>query len=215
MDMTHVYFFGLLIGWGVAVPIGPMNLEIIRRNLSFGLRYGLSFGTGIVSADLSYLLLLNLGILTVLAHHPMMLTPIALAGSVILFWFGLKTLRMPPLSIHNNPAFKQLISQHIRDGYLLTLLSPFTILFWASMSSQIAVSGSGPHRLLIMSLGVMTGVCSWMFGLNIALHLTRHRISPRVMHALNRTGGVILIGFACFGLWRGFQDLHNILFLTK
>lgn len=59
-EIVHVYFLGVLVGFGVAIPIGPMNLEIIRRNLNFGLSSGLSFGVGIISADLTYLLLLNL-----------------------------------------------------------------------------------------------------------------------------------------------------------
>ncbi len=34
-QISHL-LFGLLLGWGAAIPIGPMNLEIIRRNLRYG-----------------------------------------------------------------------------------------------------------------------------------------------------------------------------------
>ena len=199
--MWHLYLFGLLIGWGVAIPIGPMNLEIIRRNLTFGLPSGLSFGLGIISADLSYLFLLNVGILAVLIHNKWVMLPIGLLGSLILLWFGIKTLRMQAPTHQTQGSQAEPLWRHTRDGYLLTLLSPFTILFWASMSSEIAVSGSGPHTLIAMTLGVISGVSSWMVGLNIALYFTRHRLSPRIMHYLNRAGGLILVAFALFGLW--------------
>lgn len=199
-DAWHVYFFGLLIGWGVAIPIGPMNLEIIRRNLTLGIRSGLSFGFGIISADLTYLLLLNLGVLVVLAQNHRIMLPVGIIGSLILLWFAVKTLKMQPGSFKKTSSVPQPLWRQMFDGYILTVLSPFTILFWASMSSEIAVS-SGRHLMLPMALGVMTGVCSWMVGLNIVLHFTRHRLSDRLMHFLNRAGGVILLLFALFGLW--------------
>ncbi len=207
MQMWHLYFFGLLIGWGVAIPIGPMNLEIIRRNLRFGLPAGLSFGLGIISADLSYLLLLNLGFLTVLIHTPVIMLPISLGGALILIWFGIKTLRMPAPTLAVKQSPSEPLWKNTRDGYLLTLLSPFTILFWASMSSQIALSGSTPHTVTAMTLGVMSGVSSWMIGLNLVLHITRHRLSAHLMHQLNRGGGLILLGFALFGLYKSLHFL--------
>ncbi|MCX7123278.1 MAG: LysE family translocator [Gammaproteobacteria bacterium] len=203
--MSHLYLFGLLIGWGVAIPIGPMNLEIIRRNLGFGLPSGLSFGLGIVSADFTYLLLLNLGILAVLVHTRVIMLPIGILGSLILFWFAIKTLRMNPPTTQSKRLKAEPLWRQTRDGYLLTLLSPFTILFWASMSSEIAVSSTGPHSMLFMGLGIMSGVISWMLGLNTALYFTGHRLSPRLMHLLNRSGGIILLAFALFSLW---QSLH-------
>ena len=205
--MGHLYLFGLLIGWGVAIPIGPMNLEIIRRNLRFGLPSGLSFGLGIISADLTYLLLLNLGILAVLIHTQAIMLPIGIAGSAILFWFGIKTLRMQPPNPHSIQTKAEPLWRQSRDGYLLTLFSPFTILFWASMSSEIAISDSGPHHMIAMALGIMTGVISWMIGLNIVLYFTRHRLSAKIMHILNRSGGIILLGFALFGFWRSLHFL--------
>ncbi len=206
--MLHLYVLGLLIGWGVAIPIGPMNLEIIRRNLSFGFASGLSFGLGIISADLSYLLLLNLGFLAILVHRQAVMLPIGFAGSLILLWFGIKTLRMPPPKRATKSHHRDPLWQQTRDGYLLTLLSPFTILFWASMSSGIAVSSQGHTNMLAMALGVMTGVTSWMLGLNTVLYFTHHRFSDRAMLILNRCGGLILLGFALFGVWRSLALLH-------
>ncbi len=203
--MWHLYTLGLLVGWGVAIPIGPMNLEIIRRNLTYGLPSGLCFGLGIVSADLTYFLLLNLGILMVLVHNKMVMLPVGIIGSFILLWFASKTLRMQPGSYKTSRAKPGPLWRQICDGYLLTLMSPFTILFWASMSSEVAINSSGPHSMLAMVFGLMTGVTSWMMGLNIVLHFTHHRLSDRIMHILNRTGGFILLGFAIFSFY---QAMH-------
>jgi threonine/homoserine/homoserine lactone efflux protein len=40
----HLLLFGILLGMGAAIPIGPINLEIIRRNLRFGTSFGIATG---------------------------------------------------------------------------------------------------------------------------------------------------------------------------
>lgn len=206
MNFWHYIVVGLMVGWGVAIPIGPMNLEIIRRNLHFGIKAGLSFGLGIVTADLSYLLLLSLGAFTILSY-PKLMAGIGIVGAIILFWFAYKTLTMP--AIYNPEAKQSSPSWHnMRDGYLLTLLSPFTILFWASMSSQIAVSAvSAPHAMTGIGIGVMLGTSSWMLGFNWVLYKTRHFISAKTMHYFNIIGGVILLGFASYGVIKAIELL--------
>ena len=39
---------GILLGWGVAVPLGPVNVEIARRTLRRGFRAGFFLGMGAV-----------------------------------------------------------------------------------------------------------------------------------------------------------------------
>ena len=82
----------------------------------------------------------------------------------------------------------------------MTLLNPMTIVFWASVSTQIAtLSYHGVAAAVYVGVGVLLGTVSWIIGLNTALHIIRHRISAKVMHYFNIAGGVILIGFAVFG----------------
>ena len=91
--MLHQFIFGLLLGLGAAIPLGPMNLEIIRRNLRFGSVYGIALGLGACSADVTYLVLLSLGALSILTH-PLILQVIGVIGSSILLWFGYSALRL-------------------------------------------------------------------------------------------------------------------------
>lgn len=204
--MPHYYLLGLLVGLGVAIPIGPMNIEIIRRNLTYGLTTGIIFGVGIVTADLTYFILLNLGVETLLTD-PRIIFPIGIIGSCILIWFAYKAwtmkIKQNTKGLENpGPLWKQ-----TRDGYLLTLSSPLTILFWASMSSTVAISGTGTNPMIATALGVMTGVVGWMLGLNGALQITRDHLPQKAMYYLNHIGSIILLGFALFGIWRSFHLL--------
>jgi L-lysine exporter family protein LysE/ArgO len=208
--MLHSIFFGMLLGFGAAIPIGPINLEIIRRNLSFGFLKGTSFGFGACAADITYLLLLSFGAIAIL-DYPFTLRMIGVAGSIILAWFGYCALRLKLVSTNSKsyPAGTAAKSRSLlrngAEGYVLTLFNPVTILFWSSVSAQIAIvvshTGNSPWYA---SLGVLLGTVSWVLGLNTVLHFIRHRLPANIMQYLNFTGGIILLGFALFGL------LHSI-----
>lgn len=206
--MLHQLIFGLLLGWGAAIPLGPMNLEMIRRNLHFGTIYGVALGAGACSADLTYLFLLALGALTILTHH-LILQVVGFVGSCILLWFGYSALKLETIPLNN--ALDQKLnakapSHHLMEGYVLTLLNPFTILFWASVSTQIAIMAKSTiYAIWYAGLGVLLGTLSWIIVLNSGLHFTRHRLSPPVMQWINRIGGLMLISFALLGFWRSWS----------
>ena len=205
--MWHDLLYGLILGWGVAIPIGPMNIEIMRRNIRFGTRYGVAFSSGACSADLTYLILLSLGALPFL-RYPMVFNVISILGAIVLAWFAWGTFKLKPhhADLAVNPEIlKRFVGKDFAQGYLMTLTSPFTILFWASVSSQVTwLSKDHPHAWLFAGTGVLLGTFSWAFGFNAVLHHTKHKISDRWMNALNRLGGVMLLGFAIVGVARVF-----------
>lgn len=200
--MLHSYILGFLLGLGAAIPLGPLNIEIIRRNLILGVRYGVFFGFGACSADLIYLILLSLGALTLLTH-PIVLKTVGVVGSCIIAWFGFSALRIKNNMIDaetvkpkNKPVY-----MHYLQALSLTLLNPYTIIFWASVSSQVA--GLVKHAdgsIIGAGVGVATSTVLWVISLNALLHFTRHKFSKRQMQTLNIIGGVLLLFFALFGL---------------
>lgn len=203
--MLNEIIFGLLLGWGAAIPIGPINLEIIRRNLNLGTSYGVMLGMGACSADVTYLILLSWGTLAILTY-PLAMQVIGVSGSLILAWFGYSALRMPTPTNNNRqnnrsyPAWR-----HGIEGYFMTLLNPMTILFWSSVSAQVAIRSDEQAGLVwYAGAGVLIGALSWSMGLNVVLHYTRHRLPEKTMHYLNYAGGIILLGFAAMGFWRAF-----------
>jgi len=202
--MLHLFIVGLLLGWGAAIPIGAINLEIIRRNLRFGTRFGLMLGLGACFADLTYLVLLSFGVLQFL-HQPVVLKITGVVGSLILAWFGYKALQAKSIIISQLTTQDPQARSAWRDGiegYLLTLINPYTIIFWSSVSMTIALmTNAKVIAIFYAGLGVLTGTFSWALGLNIVLHFTRHRLSKRTIQLINICGGIILLCFAAWGLW--------------
>jgi L-lysine exporter family protein LysE/ArgO len=193
---------GLLLGWGAAIPLGPINLEIIRRNININTRSGIALGLGACTADLTYLFLLLAGALTIL-NHVIILKIIGFVGALIIAWFGYSAIKLPISKMKSSVPIKtKSFAKGIWDGYILTLINPFTILFWSSLSVTIAVTvKSSQQTMLIVSLGVLSAVVSWVIGLNSVLHFTRHFISERLMRWMNIAGGCVLFGFALYSIW--------------
>lgn len=203
--MLHLFFLGMILGWGAAIPIGPVNLEITRRNLRFGTGYGVSLGLGACTADLTYLVLLCSGAI-VLLQHAILLRVVGLLGSAVLIWFGISALRMKASAFKNKPITTSYFRNSF-EGYLITLLNPYTILFWASVSAQLSIAAAGAtagevYATVAAGLGVIFGTVSWVIFLNLLIHFTRHKLSDKVMHRLNRVGGMILLCFAAFSVVR-------------
>lgn len=194
----NFFLYGILLGLGAAIPIGPVNLEITRRNLNYGLRYGVVFGIGACLSDLTYLILLSLGILTLLSH-PLFLKAIGLFGSFILAYFGVMAFQMHA-HLKKDPHKKGSLLGNCIQGYLMTLINPFNILFWASITSQLAsMAATSDKAIYSAGGGIIMGAGGWVMALNIVLHYTRHKFSNNVMKWLNRAGGVIMFAFAIIG----------------
>lgn len=163
--MLHLIIFGLLLGWGAAIPIGPINLEIIRRNLHFGTLVGIAFGLGACTADLIYLVLLSLGILNILVH-PLILKVIGLMSSIILIWFGVQALKLNSTKIagiKGKNTKEHSVWRNFVEGCGLTLVNPYNILFWTSVSSTLILTTHHHivhYATLYEGLGVLVGTWS-------------------------------------------------------
>lgn len=197
----HLLYIGILLGLGAAIPIGPVNLEIIRRNLRFGTAYGVMTGLGACSADITYLILLCLGALAIL-QYPTVLHAFGFIGCLILIWFAINAFRAKPIEKKETLKLPSLTRYSI-EGYIITMLNPYTILFWASISSQISLTAlTNTNALLLTGLGVIVGTVSWVMLLNGLIHFTRHKLTEKTIKWLNYTGGIILLGFAFSGIYQ-------------
>ena len=198
--------YGILLGMGAAIPIGPVNLEIIRRNIHYGTPYGIVTGLGACSADVTYLVLLCAGALTLL-QYPDVLRGIGLVGSLVLAYFAFKAFRFKPIDKVITSKSPSLLRYGF-EGYVITLINPYTILFWASISSQVSVVAlSNKNAMMLTGCGIVLGATGWVIILNTIVHFTRHRLNQTAIRWINFVGGVILLSFAVMGTIRSLSPI--------
>src|ERR1700722_2560853 len=95
--MTLDFFIkGLILGFSIAAPVGPIGILCIRKTLEFGRFSGLFSGLGAALADAFYAMIAAFGlasIATVLLEQQYWLQ---LVGGAFLLYLGWKTFRAQP-----------------------------------------------------------------------------------------------------------------------
>src|SRR5512136_3452105 len=87
---------GLMIGFSIAAPVGPIAVLCIRRTLAEGRAYGLASGLGAATADAFYGTLAALGLTLISAFLIDQANWLRLIGGAYLCYLGVKTFRSPP-----------------------------------------------------------------------------------------------------------------------
>lgn len=192
---------GILLGLGASVPIGPVNVEMAKRNLAFGTKVGLALGLGACSIDVLYLILLSQGLLYFFNQKEMLAT-LGIISAFVLFFFSYKAFTAPNRLDSGQTSNTTKIIRHYLDGVLITATNPYTIMFWGSVGSQINLMKT--HKLVPMGFGLILGILLWVVFLNGCLHITRKRISSNFQHYLNLAGGIILAIIASLGLYKSY-----------
>jgi threonine/homoserine/homoserine lactone efflux protein len=199
--MEPIFFLkGLIIGFAMAVPIGPIGIMCIRKTLADGHSRGLVIGLGAATADSLLASIAAFGltfISDVIASEHFWLR---LVGGGLLLFLGIRTFRAkrkdPVIRLDNKGVLRSYIT-----AFLLALTNPVTIFAFVAV---FAAFGLG-HRLIIMSacilvLGVFTGSCLWFLTLSYVATSFSKKLDSGGLRWVNRIAGVLIIlsGVAAF-----------------
>ena len=192
--MEPIFFLkGLIIGFAMAVPIGPIGVMCIRKTLAEGHTRGLIIGLGAATADSLYSSIAAFGltfISDVIATQHFWLR---LVGGGLLLFLGIRTFRakrkVPAIPSDNKGMLRSFAS-----AFFLALTNPVTIFAFVAV---FAAFGLG-YRLSISSacilvVGVFTGSCLWFLSLGYVATLFREKLDAEGLTWVNRISGVLII----------------------
>lgn len=190
---------GIIIGLTLAAPIGPVNIEIVRRGLRGGFLAGWLVGIGAVSADTLYCLLVLAG-LAPLAQHTVVQIILWTAGAIFLAYLGYSSLRAAlAKQALLTPEAGALAGRSYRTGLLMALANPMSIGFWVSIGGGLLASAASQADTaghIAIVAGVIGGVVLWVTTLSLLVLGGRRFITDRVFRLVNVAGGLLLFGFA-------------------
>jgi L-lysine exporter family protein LysE/ArgO len=198
--MFWIFFEGLLLGFGAAVPIGPVNILIMNEALR-SYRAAVAVGLGAMTADIFYLSAAALGLAPVL-QIPWVQTLLGFAGMLFLALLGIMLLRHRDDDTASEPseAANDSLTKAFLSGLMLTLANPYTVGFWLSV---MAVGLQGSPALLIS--GLVCAIVLWVTAMPWVVHRQRHRLGPGVRRQLNTAAAGILLLFALLLLAGSFR----------
>lgn len=194
------FITGILLGLGVAIPIGPLNILIMNYSLSsFG--RGFALGMGAMSADILYFVLLSLGVLAVF-DNTWIFKSIAIFGAIFLLymaWACYKNASKMLAKISCAERGESLLACYLK-GLGLNSINPFIVGFWLSLSSVVASSANW----MIAALGVLLALFAWVLGLSLATSLARRIISAKVARIFSYVSAVLMLFFTAFLIYNTF-----------
>jgi threonine/homoserine/homoserine lactone efflux protein len=200
MDLG-LLFRGLIMGFSIAAPVGPIGVLCVRRTLAEGRASGFVSGLGAATADGIYGCIAGFGLTFISRALVDQQGWLRVVGGAFLCYLGIKTLLTRPAERPASVGGTGLVGAYA-STFLLTLTNPMTILSFVAVFAGLEIGDAcGDYdSALVLVLGVFTGSAAWWFLLSGGVGLFRTRFSPQALRWMNRVSGVIIVAFGLMAL---------------
>jgi len=194
--MLLVFFVkGILVGFVIAVPVGPVGVMCVRRTIFEGKLAGFVSGLGAATADAMFGIIAGFGLSMVsewLLDYQQWLRA---AGAGFLLVIGGRALVTKPEVKAEARPDPESLWWYYGSTFALTLTNPITLLAFLGIFAAVGLSGASATvgHAAILVLGVWVGSLIWWLGLSFGIGLFRDSIEPRQLAWINRGSGTILL----------------------
>ena len=191
--MEATFFLkGVLVGFAMAVLIGPIGVMCIRKTLTEGRLRGLIIGLGAATADFLYGCVAAFGLTVISSALVSQRIWIRLVGGALLLFLGIRTFRAKPSDPKYHIHSSGILASHPYTVFL-TLTNPLTIFAFIAVFAALGLGGevinfSGSALVL----GVFTGSCLWFLSLSSIVILFRAKFDMVGLRWVNRIAGILI-----------------------
>lgn len=202
-----IFLQGLIIGFSIAAPVGPIGVLCIRRTLAGGRTIGFLSGLGAATADAVYGSIAGFGLTFIASFLLDQQLWFSLVGGGFLCYLGVKTFLTPPAKTAA-PAKGGGLWGAYGSTFFLTLTNPATILSFAAVFAGLGLANTSRSYITagILVLGVFLGSALWWLLLSGGVGLLRRQITPVWLGWVNKLSGAIITGFGLIILFYSSLD---------
>ncbi len=198
---------GAIVGFLVAVPVGPVAVLAVRRTLLEGRAAGWCTGLGAAAGDTAFGALALFG---VAALEDALLDRRAVlqgVGGALLLGLGLATV----LARHRRAgqaapaADGASLAGAFGSAFVVTAVNPITALVFVAIFAAMGVTEAtgglaDPWTALVVLAGVFAGAAAWWFLLVAAATVLRRSFTEAGLARMNAVCGAAIAGFGVWGL---------------
>jgi threonine/homoserine/homoserine lactone efflux protein len=195
---------GVIIGFAIAAPVGPVGVLCAQRTLHDGRVAGLVSGLGAAVADTMFGLVAAFGLSVIsdfLLNHQVWIRGI---GGVVLIILGIKILVAGP-GQPNNRAGPASANDHMSmfaSTFVLTIANPVTIMTFAGIFAAFGVMKAVVTAIdaWVLVAGVFVGSSLWWLFIALGINFLRASISHHGMRWVGRVSATIILIFGALAI---------------
>ena len=192
---------GIILGLSITAPIGPTNIEIIRRGTKSGWRAAAVFCLGVMVALVLYLSLVTIG-LTFLTESTLFNTLLTVFGILVLGFLALTSIKDFFTGTELDLEGQNQGNRHFIPGILLTIANPAILLLWTGiMGADLASSRASTSQGMLLSTGILIGVAIFFTILTVLIHFGRKLLRQHYIRYVSLVAGIVLLFFCIRFTW--------------
>lgn len=203
-SIFQAWFAGLLSGFLVSIPVGPINVTIINEGAQRGFRWALLIGAGALVMEVIYCTIGFAGFATFF-DSKMVKAAMELISFVLMVFLGLKFLRSHSIPSTSKRAerVEERLHPHsaFMTGFVRVLGNPGVLLLWITLAGAFAshewVEDSWLSRGICI-LGVAMGATIWFVALSYLISLKHKQLSPNALIRMSQFSGLFLLSIGIF-----------------
>lgn len=194
---TTLFLKGWLVGFSIAMPVGPIGILCLRHALIRGAMYGLAAGLGASVADACYGALAGFGMTTLLSLLIDYQFWFQVLGSLFLCYLGIHTLLTKSEAKEYTEELPSTLGRIFVTTFFLTLTSPLTIFSFAGLYAGLGIGGPETtfFATMILTSGVFIGSAAWWVLLSAGLSLLGCKLNLKLTHLINKISGTMILTF--------------------
>ncbi|TDJ04945.1 MAG: hypothetical protein E2O68_07350 [Deltaproteobacteria bacterium] len=199
---------GLLTGYIMCIPIGPLNILVFNTKLKRGMAPAMAIAIGGAIMDFIYFFIILSG-LSLFTINPQVTYGFQIFGTVILFILGIKEIFFVHVDLRERPKYNKKFGSKsfLLLGILIYVGNPTMFFSLSTLCAFIKSFAFFPSTLAnnaIFSLFVALGSILWFYTLVVIIEKFEHKITKPLMIRINQFCGILIV-FLSFYL--GFKTL--------
>lgn len=192
MEMTY-FLDGIVVGFAMAIPVGPIGILCIRKTINEGRLRGLIIGLGAATADLLYSAIAAFGLTIISDTLYSQKVLIRIIGGALLLYLGVKIFLAQPKNPKFNVNGTGMLKSYLTTIFL-TLTNPLTIFAFIAIFAALNLSDTlGYISASALIVGVFIGSALWFVILSYGVTLFRDKINHNGLHWVNKIAGILII----------------------
>lgn len=187
---------GLMFGLVLILSLGPAFFLLVQTSIEKGFKNAAFIAFGISLADIIFVVFIMKGVTSLLEDISIKFWA-GIIGVNLLILFGL-------FSFFKKPNLSGVISKKAPDniyksfitGFLFNFFNPSTVVFWLSVVAIVQINfGYTGNQKALFFIGVLSAILSTDLTKSYLAGKLKRFLTLRTVNLLNKTVGVILVGF--------------------